>query len=90
MLKLLIWIKLIQCLDFIKDNLMSMEEFIDNKYTRKNKKIPKKSKLESQYNNYKFETVIILSCNLLVYLQLELNDLWLHIVIVYQLFMDIL
>jgi len=61
--------------DFINDNLMSIDHFIENKYIRKNKKQPKKSKLEAQYNNYKYETIIIItSSNLLVYLQLELND----------------
>ena len=63
------------CMNMINEQMASIDDFIENKYTRKNKKIPKKSKIEAQYNVYKYQTMIFITCSkLLIYLQLELNN----------------
>lgn len=53
----------------------SIDEFIEDKYKRKNKSIPKKSKVDAQYNVYKYQIIIFITCcRLLIHLQLELNN----------------
>ena len=63
------------CLVLVEENLLTYNEFIQNKYINREKSLPKKSKIESQYNGYRLQTLIfITSARLLVYLQLELNN----------------
>ena len=63
------------CNIYVDDSIMTREEFINEKYIYKNKKIPKKSKIESQYNAYKLQNIIfITSANILIYAQLELTN----------------
>ena len=63
------------CLVLVEENLLNYNEFIQNKYVNRGKSLPKKSKIESQYNGYRLQTLIfITSARLLVYLQLELNN----------------
>ena len=63
------------CEIFADDSIMTKDEFINEKYIYKNKKIPKKSKILSQYNAYKLQNIIfITTANLLIHLQLELTN----------------
>ena len=67
------------CLVLIEENLLTYNEFIQNKYINRGKSLPKKSKVESQYNGYRLQTLIfITSARLLVHLQLELNNYFLN------------
>ena len=63
------------CNIYVDDSIMTREEFINEKYIYKNKKIPKKSKIELQYNAYKLQNIIFITAsNILIHAQLELTN----------------
>ena len=63
------------CLVLIEDNLISKSDYINQKYLLKGKSMPKKSKVDDQYNTYKLQIVLFLTVGrLLIYLQLNLTN----------------
>ena len=63
------------CMISVDEKVADMAEYLYNKYTRKGKKQPKKSKLEEEYNNFKNQNIILITgAKLLIYLQLNLNN----------------
>ena len=63
------------CAVLVEDNLMSKSDFINNKYLLKGKEVPKSSKVDNQYNNYRSITIIFLTVSrLLIYLQVNLTN----------------
>ena len=63
------------CMISVDEKVADKEEYLYNKYTRKGKKQPKKSKLEEEYNNFKKKNIILITgAKLLIYLQLNLNN----------------
>ena len=64
-----------KCLIMVEEQLRTKSEFINEKYIKKGKPTPKKTKVDKQYNAYKLQNIIfITSSNLLVHLQLNVSN----------------
>ena len=63
------------CAVLVEDNLISKSDYINQKYLMKNKPMPKKSKVDSQYHTYKLQTILFLTTiRLLIHLQINLTN----------------
>ena len=64
-----------KCIIMIDEQLRTKSEYINEKYLKKGKPTPKKTKIDKQYNAYKLQNIIfITTANLLVHLQLNVSN----------------